>query len=104
MPDHLYSTQKDMDDWYIENSNAQGHNSALDQYETWLKSEECREIIRKVLDKKCPRCGGSGSYADHAPDPHEHGCTDCPIEVQCDCNSEVAAAISKRLSGEGDRG
>ena len=47
------------------------------------------QIVEKVsaLKENCPLCGGTGSYPEHDPrDPHENGCTICPIEVQCECN------------------
>ncbi len=45
--------------------------------------------IRAILDKKCPCCGGSGSYYKQTlqnPDGEE---------VQCDCNSEIALSITQ---------
>lgn len=34
---------------------------------------------------KCIKCEGSGYYGDHDPnDPHENGCSRCPVQFQCD--------------------
>jgi len=33
----------------------------------------------------CPICNGQGWTAEHDPqDPHENGCSNCPIQVQCE--------------------
>ena len=33
----------------------------------------------------CPECIGDGFTAEHDPnDPHINGCSNCPIQVQCD--------------------
>ena len=39
---------------------------------------------------KCKKCNGSGQYPDHnSNDPHENGCSSCPVAVQCeDCRAE----------------
>lgn len=38
----------------------------------------------------CPSCDGRGYEAGHNPhDPHENGCSSCPIQVPCDeCRGE----------------
>lgn len=33
----------------------------------------------------CPHCEGAGFTAEHDPnDPHINGCSNCPIQVQCE--------------------
>ena len=33
----------------------------------------------------CNHCNGDGWTSEHDPlDPHENGCTNCPIQVQCE--------------------
>lgn len=44
-------------------------------------------ILPDIRDKLqiCPDCGGDGWTSEHDPnDPHENGCSNCPIQVQCD--------------------
>ena len=33
----------------------------------------------------CQRCNGDGYTPEHDPDdPHENGCSNCPVQAQCD--------------------
>lgn len=45
--------------------------------------------LRKRL-KPCPECDGDGFTSEHNPnDPHENGCSSCPIQAQCErCRGE----------------
>lgn len=47
--------------------------------------EDMVEGMEKVDKGECPECRGDGLTAEHDPeDPHENGCSSCPIQVQCE--------------------
>ena len=49
-------------------------------------------MIKKQELVECEACDGDGWTAEHDPqDPHENGCTNCPIQVQC----EICEATGK---------
>lgn len=42
-----------------------------------------------IEEHDCAKCQGYGYIKGHNPlDPHEYGCSDCPIQVPCEqCRS-----------------
>lgn len=53
----------------------------------------------------CKECDGYGYTAGHDPhDPHENGCTNCPIQVPCEaCRGEgitIVAQLKIELADE----
>ena len=48
------------------------------------KYEKIKEAVFKACFV-CETCGGDGVVAGHNPDdPHEYGCSLCPIQLQCE--------------------
>ena len=48
----------------------------------------------------CPQCDGLGYTAEHDPmDPHENGCSNCPIQVQCE-HCEGTGIVEIDIGGE----
>ena len=51
------------------------NNTSNTELEAWLDENL----------KPCPDCNGDGYTAEHDPsDPHENGCSHCPVQVQCE--------------------
>lgn len=39
----------------------------------------------RTLLMVCPNCKGDGWTSEHGPnDPHENGCSTCPVQMPCD--------------------
>ena len=54
-----------------------GYNQALDDFNAWLRSEECRELIMKVL-AKCDEIEDFESFKKEARKGHFGDCTNEP--------------------------
>ena len=63
------------------------------------------KVIKRVLEKVCPCCGGAGYYSETGTETvrGEDGCPEpspCEVQVQCDCNGIKEAEIKKIMNGE----
>lgn len=90
----------------------------LDASEEWssgnMLKNECKVLdlwrpfsfkthLRDILEgaawdwADCETCRGDGFNAEHNPnDPHENGCSSCPIQAQCDsCRAEGKIEVLK---------
>lgn len=64
--------------------------SAVDEFFSLSPKYRTKEnLARKIAEvyqyRPCPRCDGDGWYPDHDKgDPHENGCSNCPVQEQCE--------------------
>jgi hypothetical protein len=61
------------------------------------------QALGKARGWKCAKCGGVGFTQEHQPTAfHGEECDNCPVQVQCDCNSWLYHALryfEVKLSG-----
>jgi len=66
-------------------------------------SKELEEAGRQV---QCPKCKGTGTYADHAPmdthNPEDGSCMECPVQVQCEDCKATGWALPENIKTENE--
>ena len=59
---------------------------------------EAKEAAVRAELVECPSCTGDGFIAGHDPnDPHENGCNNCPIQLQCELCEGTGEADNNKM-------
>lgn len=81
-------------------------NKQKPQLFTNLAFRELYKKMGKALEEpqgdRCSKCDGLGYTSEHDPeDPHEYGCNNCPIQVECD---DCRATGKKLVEAQPEKG